>query len=382
MEKIVAFIPARSGSKSIPNKNIKLFAGKPLIYWVINAALESTFFDKVYVSTDGKEIQEIVSQISNPKLLIIDRPEHTTKDSSTTESAMIDFASRFDFEHIVLIQATSPFLKSKDLNSGIYKYINNDFDSLISVVRQKRFIWSEKDNIIKPFNYLPEKRPQRQDFNGFLIENGAFYITSKKLLLKSNCRISGKISFYEMDQNSYFEIDEKIDWEIGQHLIDKNELKIPKKIKLFCTDVDGVLTDSGMYYSKKGEELKKFNTRDGKAIEILKNNKIKTAIITAENTSIVKQRGKKIGVDYIFQGIKNKYILIKKLCDEQKIKFSEIAFIGDDLNDLQLLQHVGFSACPNDAIDEVKNISDYICSKKGGQGCVREFAEKFIQNIK
>ena len=137
-----------------------------------------------------------------------------------------------------------------------------------------------------------------------------------------------------------------------------------------------------MYYNKKEAELKKFNTRDGKAIEILKNNKIKTVIITAENTSIVKKRGDKIGFDYIFQGIKNKYTLIKKLCDEQKIKLSEIAFIGDDLNDLELLQHVGFSACPNDAIDEIKNISDYICSKKGGQGCVREFAKKFIQNTK
>ena len=137
-----------------------------------------------------------------------------------------------------------------------------------------------------------------------------------------------------------------------------------------------------MYYNKKEAELKKFNTRDRKAIKILKNNKIKTAIITAENTSIVKKRGDKIGFDYIFQGIKNKYTLIKKLCDEQKIKLSEIAFIGDDLNDLELLQHVGFSACPNDAIDEIKNISDYICSKKGGQGCVREFAKKFIQNTK
>ena len=137
-----------------------------------------------------------------------------------------------------------------------------------------------------------------------------------------------------------------------------------------------------MYYNKKEAELKKFNTRDRKAIKILKKNKIKTAIITAENTSIVKKRGDKIGFDYIFQGIKNKYTLIKKLCDEQKIKLSEIAFIGDDLNDLELLQHVGFSACPNDAIDEIKNISDYICSKKGGQGCVREFAKKFIQNTK
>ncbi len=219
MNKIVAFIPARAGSKSIPNKNIKVFAGKPLIHWVINAALNCKYLDKVYVSTDGKEIKKTVNQISNSKLVVVDRPKNTAQDSSTTESAMIDFANRFDFEDIVLIQATSPYLKSKDLNGGIKKYLKNNFDSLISIVRQKRFIWLKNNELIKPYNYLPKKRPRRQNFNGFFVENGAFYITSKKLLLKSKCRISGKISYYEMSENSYFEIDEEIDWKIAEHLI-------------------------------------------------------------------------------------------------------------------------------------------------------------------
>ena len=183
-----------------------------------------------------------------------------------------------------------------------------------------------------------------------------------------------------MSENSYFEIDEENDWKIGENLIDKNNFKIKNNIKLFCTDVDGVLTDSGMYYSEKGDELKKFNTRDGKAIELLKKHKIKTAIITSENTSIVKKRGDKIGVDFIFQGINNKLEHVKKLCREQKIKLSEIAFIGDDLNDLNLLKNVGLSACPSNAVYKIKNISDYICSKKGGDGCMREFAEKIIEN--
>ncbi len=380
MAKIVAFIPARAGSKSIPNKNIKFFGGKPLIHWVVNAALDCEYIDKVYVSTDGKEIQKTVNEISNPKLKVIDRPKNTAEDSSTTESAMIDFANKFDFKDIVLIQATSPFLQSKDLDGGITKYLNNDFDSLISIVRQKRFIWLKNNELIKPYNYFPKKRPRRQDFKGFFVENGAFYITSKKLLLRSNCRISGKTSYYEMSENSYFEIDEENDWKIGENLIDKNNFKIKNNIKLFCTDVDGVLTDSGMYYSEKGDELKKFNTRDGKAIELLKKHKIKTAIITSENTSIVKKRGDKIGVDFIFQGINNKLEHVKKLCREQKIKLSEIAFIGDDLNDLNLLKNVGLSACPSNAVYKIKNISDYICSKKGGDGCMREFAEKIIEN--
>ena len=107
MAKIVAFIPARAGSKSIPNKNIKSFGGKPLIHWVVNAALDCKYIDKVYVSTDGKEIQKTVNEISNPKLKVIDRPKNTAEDSSTTESAMIDFANKFDFKDICLLY-TSP----------------------------------------------------------------------------------------------------------------------------------------------------------------------------------------------------------------------------------------------------------------------------------
>ena len=150
------------------------------------------------------------------------------------------------------------------------------------------------------------------------------------------------------------------------------------RIRLFATDVDGVLTDGGMYYSENGEYLKKFNTRDGKGIELLRKASIKTALITSENSAIAKKRAEKLLFDHIYIGIDQKLPVLKQLCDTFGIDLSEVAYIGDDINDLEVLQEVGFSACPADAMLANKDIADYVCSLKGGEGCVREFVERIL----
>ncbi len=157
--------------------------------------------------------------------------------------------------------------------------------------------------------------------------------------------------------------------------------KLVKKclnIKAILSDVDGVLTDGGMYYSKNGEELKKFNTRDGMAIELLQKNNIKSGIITKENSKIVKQRAQKIKPNIVLIGIKKKELELPKLCKKFNVSNNQIAYIGDDLNDLEIMKLVGFSACPKDAIDEIKKNSDYICKSVGGGGVLREIADSII----
>ena len=151
-------------------------------------------------------------------------------------------------------------------------------------------------------------------------------------------------------------------------------------IKLFLTDVDGVLTDSGMYYTEHGDEIKKFNTRDGKGFELLRNNGIKTGIITSEDTIIVKNRANKLKVDFLFQGAGNdKLEIVKSLCMKQNISLNEIAYIGDDINDLELLSNVGLPACPNNAIEKIKKIPLInVLNLDGGKGVVREFIDKII----
>ena len=151
-------------------------------------------------------------------------------------------------------------------------------------------------------------------------------------------------------------------------------------IKLVITDVDGVLTDGGMYYSDKGDVMKRFHTRDGMGVTLLKNQKIPTIIITKEKTKIVKQWSKKMSITHLYDGIQQKHSLLKKITQNYKINPKNIAFIGDDVNDIELLKHVGLSATPNDGIMETKKISDYICKNSGGHGAFRELADLILNS--
>jgi len=164
----------------------------------------------------------------------------------------------------------------------------------------------------------------------------------------------------------------------NKSLISKTIQSKCKKIKLILSDVDGVLTDGGMYYSDQGEIMKKFNTRDGMAILLLEKN-IPTILISGENSKIVIARAKKIHAAEALIGIKNKEILLPKLCKKYNVKNSEIAYIGDDLNDFKIMEKVGFSVTPNDGIEKIKKIADYICKKNGGEGAFREMADLILQ---
>lgn len=217
-----AFIPVRGGSKSIPLKNIKLFDGKPLVYWTVKAAEQCRAIDKVFVATDHDKIKDTVRSFGFEKVEVIGRSSQSASDTASTESAMLEFAVDYEFEYIILIQATSPFLTAEDLDNGIE--LLKDADSVLSVVRQKRFLWEcGKEGYAKPLNYDYTHRPRRQDFDGFLVENGAFYITKREALLKTGCRLSGKIKMLEMPSDSYIEIDEPNDWITAETLL-KNRL--------------------------------------------------------------------------------------------------------------------------------------------------------------
>ena len=151
-----------------------------------------------------------------------------------------------------------------------------------------------------------------------------------------------------------------------------------KKIKIVLTDVDGVLTDGSRYYSEKEEVIKKFHVRDSMGINLLLRNEIKTIIITKENSLIVKKWSKEMNVSKLLMRIKNKESELPKICKFYKIRKNEIAYIGDDVNDIDLLTKVGFSACPQDSIDKVKKVVDYVCGLDGGKGAFREIADLIL----
>jgi YrbI family 3-deoxy-D-manno-octulosonate 8-phosphate phosphatase len=150
------------------------------------------------------------------------------------------------------------------------------------------------------------------------------------------------------------------------------------KIKLIVFDVDGTMTDGKLYYSASGEELKRFSVRDGLGTILLNLAGFETAIITSENSPIVTARAKKLNIKHVILGSRKKITALTKLADDLALNFEQIAFVGDDLNDLEVLKAVGFSACPRNAVSAVKDIVDFISVYDGGKGAIREIAEKIL----
>ena len=332
---IIAFIPVRGGSKSIPLKNIKPFCGKPLVCWNIEALENCPEVDEIIVATDSDKIEETVAAQAYKKTKVYRRSAENACDTASTESVMLEYIHYAQLptdDVFMLVQATSPLTETIHFTEALATYRKGEYDSILTCVRNYRFFWNEDGTSM---NYDYKNRPRRQNFSGMLMENGAFYINKVGNILESGNRLSGHIGIYEMPEYTATEIDEPDDWIVLENLMRKHVLckrkETKKPIKLFLCDVDGTLTDGGMYYSENGDELKKFNTRDGMGFQLLREAGIKTGIITSEDTKIVENRAKKLKVDFLYQGKRNggKLAVAKEICEQLGITLDEVAYIGE-----------------------------------------------------
>ena len=213
MTKIISLIPARKGSKGIPNKNIINLSGKPLIHYAIQASKQS-IVEETWVSSDSDKILNISKKLGAKT---IKRPKEISGDNASSESALIHFAEKVEFDILVFIQCTSPLVKPQDINRGIEKMKN--FDSIISVTETHHMFWNAKGPL-----YDINNRERRQDSIKRYLETGSFYITSKKNLMKSQNRLSGKIGFVEIPKHRSIEIDNINDLKTAELMINSNAL--------------------------------------------------------------------------------------------------------------------------------------------------------------
>ena len=378
---VTAFIPVRGGSKSIPLKNIRPFCGKPLVWWSLKALEDCAAIDRVVVATDSDEIEAAVREAGFSKTVIYRRSAANASDTASTESVMLEYigaASLPEDEVFMLVQATSPLTRTEDFEGGLRLLREGGYGSVLSCVRSKRFFWNPDGTSA---NYDWRHRPRRQEFPGDLMENGAFYIQTVGGILREGNRLGGRIGLYEMPSYTAFEIDEPDDWTIMEGLMRRHMTPRAAQVRLFLSDVDGTLTDGGMYYGESGEEMKKFNTRDGMGFALLREKGILTGIVTSEDTALVSRRAAKLKLDFLVQGkaFGSKLEAVRALCREKGIALEEVAYIGDDINCVDLLQAVGFAACPADAMPGVKALPGiYVSPLSGGQGCVRDFIVQIL----
>ncbi|MBN2571020.1 MAG: HAD hydrolase family protein [Ignavibacteriales bacterium] len=159
----------------------------------------------------------------------------------------------------------------------------------------------------------------------------------------------------------------------------KNKIK---KIKFVITDVDGVLTDGGLYYTNDGLVMKKFQVKDGMGTALLRNAGIEYGIISTDVSEMAIKRAERLKMNFCYIAIENKAEKVREICKEKNLKLENIAFIGDDVNDISIMKIAGLTACPKDATAQIKKLSDYICKKNGGEGAFREFVDLILENKK
>lgn len=292
---------------------------------------------------------------------------------------MLEFAREVDFDVICLVQATSPMTLAADFLASRKQFLTSNADSLVTATRTKRFFWTPSG---EPLNYHPAARPRRQDFAGSMIENGAFYFTRREILERERCRLGGSISVFEMSAESELEIDEPDDWKAAEAILEK---RLPNyaaarisAIQALIIDVDGTLTDGGMYYGPDGEALKKFNTRDAMGLQRIRQAGIRLCVMTQEQSEAVHARMRKLKIDNYHPGVDDKLTRLHKIAQDWALPLEAIAYMGDDLNDLPCLVTVGYAFCPQDASPEIRAVADYVTSHRAGGGAVREACELLL----
>ena len=372
----IAILPLRKGSKGIPGKNKKKMLGRPLFSWTLGAAIFSKL-DAIYVYTDDMDIITYIEKEYSwcTKVNAVLREASTAVDTSSTEEAMVAFTSQLkqDYSVLCLLQATSPMTTSQDINAVLEK-IDNQNDSALTIVKTHRFTWNADGT---PQNYDPFNRLRRQDFEGLLVENGAVYATTKTAFLESKNRVSGTIGLVEMSEASYTEIDNLTDWEIVEKLLSDRlqKAKIQKRVNYLVLDVDGVFTDGSVYFGVEGEMLKRFDMRDGMGLEILRQNNVEVVVMTSENSALVGQRMRKLQIESVFLGVKDKYAFLTQFLNDRNASFADVAYVGDDVNDLANICSVGWSFCPANGTEIVKRHADYVLTQNSAAGAIREACE-------
>lgn len=389
--KVVAIIPARGGSKGIPKKNLVDFCGKPLLAWSILQAKGARTISEVYVSSDDDQILATAQQFG---ALPIKRPAALAGDHSTSEEALrhaLDVITRTDAAPalVVFLQATSPLRSPKDIEVAVARLREEGADSLFSMALLEDFcIWTKEGGRFKGLTYDPANRGRRQEREPLYLENGSIYIFRPEILIKYGNRLGGKIAMYDMPFWKSYEIDKLEDFEICEYYFKKYLFdlsgvseqidKIPiARIDLIVYDFDGVMTDNRVIVMQDGTEAVLANRADGLGVESLAARGIRQMILSTETNLVVKARAAKLGLEVI-QGCKEKRPALESYCKNAGISLSRVVYLGNDVNDLEAMQAVGYPIAPSDAHPAVKAVAKLVTAAPGGGGVIKELAERLI----
>ena len=385
--KVIAIIPARGGSKGIARKNVRQLAGKPLISHTLLQAKQTPGLDRVIVSTDDPEIGAISKKLG---VEVIWRPKEISGDTATSESALVHVlehlrdTENYEPELVVFLQATSPLRQEQDIQKAMETLATDQADSLFSASPVHGFIWRSVAETLTPVNYDPSQRKRRQDLvETIWEENGSIYIFKPWVLRKYNSRLGGKIAVYPMDKLDSFQVDEPDDLRLIETIIAGRKTQRKQEhadlgmVRLLVLDFDGVMTDNRVLVDESGTESVYCHRGDGWGIAHLTAAGVEVVVLSTEKNPVVGARCQKLGIEYI-QGSDDKLSALKEMVQKRSMLPNQIAYIGNDINDLDCMQWVGIPIAVADAVDEVKEVSTIATHREGGRGAVREVCDLIL----
>lgn len=383
---IAAVILARGGSKGIPLKNIKMLAGVPLIGWVIRAAADSGVFHSIWVSTDHDEIEKVAEKWGAK---VHRRSPEVSKDTSTSLETLQEFSKLHPEVRIICnIQATSPCLHPYHLKQAVEMITEQGYDSVFSVARRHHFRWQEvkkgECTCTKPLNLNPCKRPRRQDWDGELCENGSFYFATKELVGQGLLQ-GGKMAYFEMLPEYSVDIDVDIDWPVAEQRVlrfgyfGKDQ---PELVRLLLCNVSGCLTDGQLHMSVGGLEMVSIHSRDLAGIHMFKKAELEVILISSSDNPIPAALADKLSQHTgceLRHFTEQKQVEVERLMKEKGMEWREVAYLGNDVPDVDCLNLAGLSAVPLDSPMVALNAANYTCETQAGHGALREFIEHILQ---
>jgi YrbI family 3-deoxy-D-manno-octulosonate 8-phosphate phosphatase len=389
---IVAIIPARGGSKGIPGKNVVDLCGKPLLAWSILQAKDAKSVSQVYVSSDDDDILKIAASYG---AYPIRRPAALASDTSSSESALLHVLDEIgrtgaaDPDLVVFLQATSPLREPKDIDGAVSKIIAAQADSLFSAAVLEDFcVWKKTGEGFKGLTFDPFNRGMRQEREPLFLENGSIYLFRPEVLRRGGNRLGGEIAIFEMPYWKSLEIDTPEDLDIinyyfKQKLLPNWDAGKTKatistgSIDLIAYDFDGVMTDNRVLVLQDGTEGIVANRADGLGVDRLRALNIPQLIVTTETNAVVQARAGKLRLEVI-GACKDKKAALEAYCTQHGYALARVMFVGNDLNDLEVMKIVGLPAAPADAHPEIKALARLITRAKGGDGVVKEISERIV----
>lgn len=376
-------IPARMGSTRLPGKPLKVIAGKPLVYWVIKAALKVKKISKLILASDHAEILKVASELGIESILT------STVHKSGTER-LLEVAEKVNSDFFINLQGDEPLIEPADIEYLIEKLTKSNFD----IVTLAHNIGLEDAKDPSKVKVISNYKNEAIYFSRNIIPYGAisfkqhvgiYGFTKKSLKLIENFSETNLEKLESLEQLRWLENNLKIGVfnsqfnSIGvdtiQDLKRVEKILMLRKLKILFSDVDGILTDGKIWYGNNGEELKGFHSRDGLAIKLLMKNGIQFALISARDSRPLRKRANDLGINHCIFGLEDKVEGCEEILSQLNIDRSNAAYIGDDNIDITAMDYCGISFTVSDAVKPVLAKANIVLKSKGGEGAIREVAD-------